>query len=67
VGKYRVLAFTLAVLLMGMGLASREWRASPEQHAATEAHDVHLKVYEEIRPALLGAIASGGLLCNAAR
>lgn len=66
-GKYRVLAFALAVLLMGMGLASREWRASPEQHAAAEAHDAHLKIYEEIRPVLLGAIASGGLLCNAAR
>lgn len=65
--KYRRLVFAVAVLLMGMGLASTEWRASPEQHAAGEAYNAHLKVYEEVRPVLLGATASGGLLCNAAR
>lgn len=63
-GRYQVLAFAAAVLLMGMGLASREYG---ERHAATEAHDAHLKVYEEIRPVLLRAMASGDLLCNAAR
>ncbi|MGQ0525786.1 MAG: hypothetical protein ACT4P8_19245 [Betaproteobacteria bacterium] len=66
-GKYRVLAFAVAVLLMGTGLASREWWASPDQHTAPGVHDVHLKVYEEVRPVLLGAIASDRLLCKAAR
>lgn len=50
-----------------MGLASRDWRPPALADEELTVYDVHLKYYEQIRPALVGTDSTLTALCGGGR
>jgi hypothetical protein len=65
VNKNRVFLLVMLMCLTGMGLASRDWQQHPVATDRARPYEQHLRMYEEIRPALLGADPGARLLCKA--
>jgi hypothetical protein len=65
VNRNRVLSLVMLMCLTGMGLASRDWQHPSVAADLARPYEQHLRMYEEIRPAVLGADASARLVCKA--
>lgn len=65
--RNRVFSLVMLMCLTGMGLASRDWQHHSVATDLARPYEQHLRMYEEIRPALLSAEAGAHLLCKAGR
>lgn len=63
--KTRVFMMVMLISLTGMGLAARDWRDRPTGVGFAQPYEAHLRMYQEIRPVLLGASQGERLLCKA--
>jgi hypothetical protein len=65
VNKNRVFMLVVLISLTGMGLAARDWRDRPAGTDFAQPYEAHLRMYQEIRPVLLGASPGERPLCKA--